>query len=111
MIFPALRTSVMWNSLYADDRLLYFACKSVASIEHDLTLDLGNVICWLCFNFLSLNVNKTKVMLMGTHPRLSQVGDLTVQAEGHNLERVEKFKYVGVMSDQNLSWKEHVENI
>lgn len=31
--------------LYADDRLLYFAIKSVATIEHNLTLDHGNVIC------------------------------------------------------------------
>ena len=97
--------------LYADDTLLYFASKSVATIEYNLTLDLGNVVCWLHCNFLSLSVNKTKVMLIGTHQRLSQVSDLTVQAEGHNLEAVEKFKFLGVMSDQNLSWKEHVEFI
>ena len=70
--------NLCYVELYADDTLLYFAGKSVATIKHNLTLDLGNVIWWLRSNVLSLNVNKIKVVLMGTHQRLSQVSDLTV---------------------------------
>ena len=97
--------------LYADDTLLYFASKSVSTIESNLNLDLLNVIHWLRANFLSLNIDKTKMMLIGTHQRLATVSNFTVQANGHNIERVNKFKYLGVVVDQNLSWKDHIEYI
>ena len=97
--------------LYADDTLLYFANKSVSTIENNLTLDLANVIHWLRANFLSLNIGKTKMMLIGTHQRLASVNDFSIQANGHSLKWVDKFKYLGVILDQNLSWKDHVEYI
>ena len=97
--------------LYADDTLLYFTSDLASTIEHNLTLDLTNITCWLRVNYLSLNINKTKLMLIGTHQRLAPVSDFTVQCNGSVLERVEKYKYLGVVLDQNLSWKEHVEYI
>ena len=97
--------------LYADDTLLYFTSDSASTIEHNLTLDLTNIICWLRVNYLSLNIDKTKLMLIGTHQRLAPVSDFTVQCNGSVLERVEKYKYLGVVLDQHLSWQEHVEYI
>lgn len=97
--------------LYADDTLLYFTSDSASTIEHNLTLDLANITCWLRGNYLPLNIDKTKLMLIGTHQRLAPVSDFTVHGNGRVLERVGKFKYIGVVLDQNLSWKEHVEYI
>ena len=44
-------------------------------------------------------------LLIGTHQRLAPVRDFTVHGNGRVL------KYLGVVLDQNLSWKEHVEYI
>jgi hypothetical protein len=64
--------------LYADDTLLYFTSDSASTIEHNVTLDLANITCWLRGNYLSLNIDKTK--LIGTHQRLAPVSDFTVHA-------------------------------
>ena len=97
--------------LYADDTLLFFESSSVQTIEAALSEDLGHVVGWLNQNYLMLNHSKTKVMLMGTHQKLSSVQSFTVNVNANDLERVYKFKYLGVILDPCLTWNEHIEHI
>ena len=97
--------------LYADDALIYFASKSVNEIQAQLTSDLTNVLSWLHANFLILNLEKTKIMLVGTHQRTAEADELVIEISNTRLERVNKFKYLGVLLDNTLSWKDHVEYI
>ena len=98
--------------LYADDTLIYFASKSANEIQAQLTSDLTNVLSWLHANFLILNLEKTKIMLVGTHQRIAEAADeLVIEISNTRLERVNKFKYLGVLLDNTLSWKDHVEYI
>ena len=55
--------------LYADDTLVYFASKSVSEIQAQLTSGLTYVLSWLQANFLIHNLEKMKIMLVGTHQR------------------------------------------
>ena len=43
-----------------------FASKSVSEIQAQLTSGLANVLSWLHANFLILNREKTKIILVGT---------------------------------------------
>ena len=95
--------------LYADDTLLFFASKSVRDIESQLTSDLENLISWFHSNFLILNVNKTKIMLIGTYQRLSAADGFSIRTDNTDLDRVYAFKYLGVLMDQTLSWKDHID--
>ena len=54
---------------YADDTLVYFASKSVSEIQAQLTSGLTYVLSWLQANFLIHNLEKMKIMLVGTHQR------------------------------------------
>lgn len=74
--------------LYADDTLLFFESSSVQAIEAALSHDLDHVVGWLNQNYLMLNYSKTKVMLMGTHQKLSSVQSFTVSVNDKDLERV-----------------------
>ena len=58
--------------LYADDTLIYFASKSVSEIQAQLTDGLTDVLSWLHANFLILNLEKTEIMLVGTHQRTAE---------------------------------------
>ena len=58
-----------------------------------------------------LNHSKTKVMLMETHQKLSSVQSFTVSVNDKDLERVYKFKYLGVILDPCLTGSEHTEHI
>ena len=97
--------------LYADETLLFFESSSVQAIETALSHDLNHVVGWLNQNYLMLNHSKTKVMLMGTHQKLSSVQSFTVSVNDKDLERVYKFKYLGVILDPCLTWNEHIEHI
>ena len=97
--------------LYADDTLLFFESISVQAIEAALSQDLDHVVGWLNQNYLMLNHSKTKVMLMGTHQKLSSVQSFTVSVNDKDLERVYKFKYLSVILDPRLTWNDHIEHI
>ena len=55
-----------------------------------------------------LNIKKTKLMLFGTNQSLCKFKDISLIYEGVMIERVEKFKYLGVLFDPQLSWDDHV---
>ena len=42
---------------------------------------------------------------------LAKSPNFCIQLYGKTLERVAKFSYLGVVLDENLSWKDHVENV
>ena len=90
---------------------IYFASKSVNEIQAQLISDLTNVLSWLHANFLILDLDKTKIMLVGTHQRTAEADDLVIEISNTRLERVNKSKYFGVLLDSTLSWKDHIEYI
>jgi len=50
-------------------------------------------------------------LLTGTHQRTAEADELVIEISNTRLERVSKFKYLGVFLDNTLSWKDHVEYI
>ena len=50
-------------------------------------------------------------MLVGTHQRTAEADELVIEISNTRLERVNKFKYLGVLLDNTLSSKDHVEYI
>lgn len=51
-------------SMYADDTVLFFSSKSTFDIESKLNSDIINVGNWLKRNQISLNISKSKFMLI-----------------------------------------------
>ena len=76
-----------------------------------LTNALTNALSWLHANFLILNLGKTKIMLVDTHQRTAEANNLVTDISYTRLERFNNLKYLGVLLDTTLSWKDHVEHI
>ena len=49
-------------------------------------------------------------MLVGTHQSTAEADDLVIEISNKRLERVNLFKYLGVLNN-TLSWKDHIEYI
>lgn len=98
-------------SLYADDTVLYFASKSISEIESKINSDLSRVCCWMRANQLTLNVTKSKFMLIGSNARLNKVNSITISSDGNLLEEVQSFLYLGLVINKNLTWEDHIEHI
>ena len=99
-------------SLYADDTVLYCFSDNPIDLEEQLNADLHTVCDWLRDNKLTLNIKKTKVMVIGSNRKLSNTSSVTVHVNGNTIaENVEHFSYLGVTLSTTMTWNEHVTNL
>ena len=75
--------------------------------------DLENLKNWLMANKLSLNVAKTEFMLIGSPQMIRNASNAqpNILIENKEIQQVNKAKTLGLIIDQNLSWKSNTENI
>ena len=99
------------SSLFADDTVVYTTAPSADHLTVALNEDLNNVRNWLVDNRLTLNIGKSKYMLIGRNKRVKDFGDVTLSIEGKGLEKVSNYKNLGVIIGENLSWTDHVESV
>ena len=97
-------------ALYADDTAIFYKSRSISVAEKILQKELQTVSLWLKKNELSLNVKKTKAMVIGTIGRVKN-SRLNLTMDGEHIEQVHEFKYLGVIIDQHLTWKVHIDMI
>ena len=50
-------------------------------------------------------------MVIGGRNKLSQFNDIALIANNDQLENVTKFKYLGVIINQHLTWHDHIEQL
>ena len=99
-------------SLYADDTVLYCFSDNPIDLEEQLNADLHTVCDWLRDNKLTLNIKKTKVMVIGSNRKLSNTSSVTVHVNGNTIaENVEHFSYLGVTLSTTMTWNEHVTDL
>jgi len=94
--------------MYADDTSLCQTSNDISKLESAINEDLELLDNWLKGNKLSLNVAKTKSMLICTKSRqktLNTNGDkLNLLIRDRDLESVDVIKYLCVHVDYSLSW-------
>ena len=79
-----------------------------------MNAELLKIVEWLTANKLSVNIKKTNFVIF--HPYQERPSHDTVNIKVYdnclnkyfNLERKEYVKYLGVMIDNHLSWKQHI---
>ena len=95
-------------SIYADDTILYCFSSSTTAIENSLNADLAAVTEWLNMNKLTLNLVKTKLMLLGSEKKCKNLS-LSVLVSGSEINEVHQLEYLGVIFTSNLNWWAHVQ--
>ena len=98
-------------SLYADDTVIYFYSSSSQELSDNLDRDLLAIAKWLNNHKLTLNLEKTKCMLVGSNRKLESKMALTVSIFDHNVNNVNSFKYLGIFISSDFTWTKHVEYI
>ena len=66
---------------------------------------------WFRENKLTLNLSKTKLMLFGTLYHLGKFENVSLVYDGENIEKVDNFKYLGLIFDSNMTWSHHIDFI
>ena len=70
---------------------------------------IENFVNWCDKNYMYLNVSKTKKMCIDS--RKNQRCPKTVYIKGEAVERVDTYKYLGVVFDSKLNWKENINSV
>ena len=90
---------------FSDDTAMLALLSDFASYQSYVS----SVVCfssWCSNNFLHLNVFKTKQMCIDFHRNRTVNGPIVIN--GEPVEKVDSFKYHGVILDEKLSFTKHV---
>ena len=103
-------SNVLEFILFADDTIILYSHKDVDSQENDVNEKFKETSNWFKANKLSVNASKTNYMILGA-PYMTSVKvrkDLNVSLNSTTLERVQFSKFPGVLIDECLTWKQHI---
>ena len=99
-------------AMYADDTSTSCEVKSVHDITVKVIPDLVKLCDWLKSRKLSLNMMKTEFMIIGSTQNVLKFGDMiAIRIDDQLIKRVAHVKYLGIIVDDQLTWKEHVDYI
>jgi hypothetical protein len=93
--------------MFADDTLIYVTGESSAELESKMNIAFSIVEQWMSVNKLKMNAGKTKYMIVRSI-RKEQRGNIILRcSDGIEIERVERIKYLGIIIDDKLQFKDH----
>ena len=98
------------TKLFADDTLLSAEAKNFEDLQAIVNCEIDKVCKWLSQNKLTLNVKKSKFMIVANQTGKKRE-NFFVSMNGNNLERCQSYKYLGVFLDENLCWNTHIDYI
>ena len=94
--------------MYADDTTLFCNFDNIRN-ENTINNEINKVYDWLCSNKLSLNVSKTKYMCFHTSNKTVTYPKLKIN--NVTIDRVNDFKFLGLIISSNLKWNKHINHI
>ena len=101
--------SKFFIKLYADDTFLCHQHSDLKILEKEVNTELAKVYEWLASNRLTLNISKSKFMLISK--KRIDLSNFSLKINDTQLEKCDSYKYLGVHIDKDLSWKMHIEHV
>lgn len=98
-------SSILSFRIFADDANIFYADNDPKKLELVMNNELIKVFQYCGINKLSINMEKTKYMLI-TPSRKKQI-----HVNIHNIERKNCIKYLGIYLDEHLNWKSQIANV
>ena len=96
--------------LFADDTNIYYESSSLKDLEKTINKELGKLYLWLNVNRLSLNIDKPNFTVF--HPYNKPLKQyITIKINKIAIEEKHSIKYLGVLVDSSLNWKDQISNI
>ena len=94
--------------LFADDTNIFCTGSNIEELSELITSELHKLKQWFDRNKLSLNLSKTKIMLFSNSKINTQI---TMQVDDVEIERVSENKFLGVIIDEKITWKQHIKYV
>ena len=96
--------------MFADDAALVISARTLNKLQKSINTESKAFFNWLIANKLTLNYKKTKFMITtNKNYRVKYKNKFRLNINKNNIKQVDEFKYLGVIFDNKLSWKNHIE--
>ena len=82
--------------------------RDLNTLTFDIINKFNELNRWCISNKLTINTNKTNVILFHTINKPIPNNFLEITTEFMKIKRVNSFKYLGITLDETLNWSEHV---
>ena len=89
---------------------MFCSGKDMHELETTVNSELAQVQEWLTLNQLTLNIKKTNFIIFKSHKKRLR-RDLRLTLNGTVLQRAEDSKFLGIVIDQHLTWKNQIDYI
>ena len=93
--------------IYADDIVILKSSKNISNLKLSLESDLANIQDYISELNQSVNLTKTKAMIFTRKKNIN----IDINFSNQPIEIVNQFKYLGLIIDEKLTFKPHIEYI
>ena len=106
-------SNVLNPIMFADDTNLFVSAKDIKQLFQTMTKELITIQNWFNANKLSLNVSKTKYSFFHSLFSADNIPLRLPELKIGNtvIKREENMKFLGVLLDENLTWRPHIKCI
>ena len=105
--FPSLSTYTS-QSLFADDANIWRSGTNLKQISFHLQEDLIEIDKWSSNWGFIINKEKTTATIFTNK---NNTDSISLKLKGHQINIQNKFKFLGITFDKNLTWKYHIEDL
>ena len=95
---------------FADDLLVMIRAESIGEAENNANIELNKIASWARDNKIKYNEEKSKVMLLTRRKRKEQ-RNVAVYLNNKAIPQVQKLKYLGIIFDYKLTFRDHINYI
>ena len=95
--------------MFADDASFFYSHKNINALFLKVNNELHEINQWFVSNKLSFNIKKIKYSFF--HKRSKKDDIPLLKINNYEIKRAESIKSLGVLLDENLTWKPHIKYI
>jgi ribonuclease HI len=92
---------------FADDLLIAVKAEGIREAENITNIEINKISIWAKNNKINFNEQKSKVMVISRRKR-KENKDILVYLNNKPLEQVQTIKYLGLIIDSKLNFREHI---
>ena len=92
---------------YADDLLITVNADTVREAENHANIEISKITKWTKDNKISFNEQKSNAMVV-TRKKRRENKEVSVYLNNKPLEQVNNIKYLGIIMDSKLNFREHI---
>ena len=103
-------SNVLFTILFADDSNLFISGDDPNDLANWMNNEMIKVIDWLMANKLTLNIVKTHFVSFRRQRNLANLTQSLI-VNGQHIAQVKSTKFLGILIDEYLQWREHTKYV